>query len=138
MSLAGDEHAMVDAMSSPAAEAAFALEDAPPYLAPLPDHPLTGPIVEVLRSVFDPEIPVNIFDLGLIYRVSIDAAGQVMVEMTLTTPNCPVAGSMPDQVCAAVMSVDGVLDCDLDLVWDPPWHPGMMAEDARMALGFED
>ena len=58
--------------------------------------------------------------------------------MTLTAPNCPVAGSMPDQVRSTVLSVDGVMDCDLDLVWDPPWHPGMMTADARLALGFGD
>ncbi len=133
MSLAEDRQAMDDAVSGPGAAA----EDLPPHLAPLPDHALTGPIVEVLRTIFDPEIPVNIFDLGLIYRVEIDAIGQVAVEMTLTTPNCPVAGSMPEQVRSTVLSVEGVMDCDLELVWDPPWHPGMMGEDARMALGFD-
>ena len=137
MSIAENEPALVDAMSGPSAPDA-ALEDGPPYLAPLPDHALTAPIVDVLRTIFDPEIPVNIFDLGLIYRVEIDAVGQVAVEMTLTTPNCPVAGSMPDQVRSTVLSVDGVMDCDLDLVWDPPWHPGMMTADARLALGFGD
>ena len=124
------------ASAEPAADAAF--DELPNSLAPLPDHPLTAPIVEMLRSIYDPEIPVNIFDLGLIYRVSIDAIGQVTVEMTLTTPNCPVAGSMPEQVRSSVQSVEGVMDCDLELVWDPPWHPGMMAPDARLALGFGD
>ena len=139
MPVAEDTRAMDDAVisSGPGEAAAAAAEDLPPYLAPLPDHALTAPVIEALRSIYDPEIPVNIFDLGLIYRIEIDAEGLVTVDMTLTTPNCPVAGSMPEQVHTTVLSVDGVKDCDLDLVWDPPWHPGMMIEDARLALGFD-
>ena len=138
MTLAGEGEPMTVQAEGVPTVAQIELEDGPCGLAPLPDHALSGPIVDVLRTIYDPEIPVNIFDLGLIYRIGIDVVGQVTVEMTLTTPNCPVAGSMPEQVRMAVLSLDGVLDCDVELVWDPPWHPDLMAADARLALGFGD
>ncbi len=87
-----------------------------------------------LRSVYDPEIPVNIYDLGLIYRCDVDDRGDADIEMTLTAPACPVAGEMPQQVADAVAGVEGVGVATVTLTWDPPWRPEMMSEDAKMAL----
>lgn len=97
---------------------------------------LREPIVAALRSVYDPEIPVNIYDLGLIYRIAIAANGAVAIDMTLTAPACPVAGMMPVMVKEAVQQVDGVGDVKVDLVWDPPWGPDKMTEEARLDLGM--
>ena len=93
-------------------------------------------IIEALRTVFDPEIPVNIYDLGLVYRNDIDDRGQVTVEMTLTAPGCPVAGEMPKWVAVAVAAVEGVGEVNVCLVWDPPWNQDMMSEEARLELGM--
>ena len=93
-------------------------------------------IIEALRTVFDPEIPVNIYDLGLVYRNDIDDQGQVTVEMTLTAPGCPVAGEMPKWVADAVAAVEGVGEVNVCLVWDPPWNQDMMSEEARLELGM--
>ena len=93
-------------------------------------------IIEALRTVFDPEIPVNIYDLGLVYRNDIDDHGQVTVEMTLTAPGCPVAGEIPKWVADAVASVEGVGEVSVCLVWDPPWNQDMMSEEARLELGM--
>ncbi len=92
-------------------------------------------VIAALRDIFDPEIPVNIYDLGLIYGVEIDE-GHVVVTMTLTTPHCPVAESMPGEVELRVMAVPGVATCDVNLVWDPPWNPASMSEEARLELGM--
>ncbi len=89
-----------------------------------------------LRGVYDPEIPVNIHDLGLIYDVRIAPGGKVDIKMTLTAPGCPVAGTMPGMVEQAVAAVDGVAQVDVELVWDPPWTPDRMSEAARLELGF--
>ena len=92
-------------------------------------------IIAAIRTVHDPEIPINLYDLGLIYDLKMDEdSREVRVEMTLTTPNCPVAESMPGMVRDAVASVEGVNDVSVDLVWDPPWTSEMMSEDARTAL----
>lgn len=91
-------------------------------------------VVEALRTVHDPEIPVNIYDLGLIYRLQVEEDGFVDIDMTLTTPHCPVAESMPLMVSEAVRGVPDVADVAVNLVWDPPWSPAQMSEDARMAL----
>lgn len=91
-------------------------------------------VVEALRTVYDPEIPVNIFDLGLIYDLEIAPDGKVAIEMTLTAPACPVAGSMPGQVAETVAAVPGVGEVEVRMVWDPPWTPARMSEDARMVL----
>lgn len=105
--------------------------------APLP--PETKPasydaVVEALRTVYDPEIPVNIYDLGLIYSLEVAEDGRVDIEMTLTAPACPVAGSMPGMVAEAVSKVSGVGPVEVKLVWDPPWTPARMSDDARLAL----
>ena len=93
-------------------------------------------VIEALQTVHDPEIPVNIYELGLIYRLDIDADGRVGIDMTLTAPNCPVADLIPEQVMVAVEDVDGVTAADVQLVWDPPWDPSKMSEEARLALGM--
>ena len=94
-------------------------------------------LIEALRQVYDPELPVNIYDLGLIYRHDIDEDGQVAVEMTLTAPGCPVAGTFPAEVAQRLAALPGVGQVRVALVWDPPWHSGLMSEDARLALGLD-
>jgi FeS assembly SUF system protein len=93
-------------------------------------------IVEALKTVFDPEIPVNIYELGLIYDIDLLDEGAVKVKMTLTSPGCPVAGSLPGEVQAKVQGVPGVGAVDVELVWDPTWNPSMMSEAARLELGM--
>jgi FeS assembly SUF system protein len=93
-------------------------------------------IVAALKTCYDPEIPVDIYELGLIYDVDVDADGHAKVRMTLTSPMCPVAESLPVEVEQKVMSVEGIRSASIDLVWDPPWNPGMMSEAARLELGF--
>ncbi len=93
-------------------------------------------ILEALREVYDPEIPVNIYDLGLIYDVNVDEDGMVDIEMTLTSPACPVAGILPGQVEQKVREVPGVADVTVELVWEPAWSMDRMSEEARLELGF--
>ena len=100
------------------------------------DHALYPDILEAMRSVYDPEIPVNIYDLGLIYRVVISEENEVEIDMTLTTPGCPVAGEMPGMIAEAVEPLPGVKTVDVRLVWDPPWDMSRMSDEARMELGF--
>jgi FeS assembly SUF system protein len=93
-------------------------------------------VIEVLRTVYDPEIPVNIYELGLVYAVDVDASGKVVIRMTLTSPGCPVAGSLPYEVETKARGVPGVTDAHVDLVWDPPWDPDKMTEAAKLQLGI--
>ncbi len=93
-------------------------------------------VIAVLRTIHDPEIPVNVFDMGLIYRVDIEDDNTVTIDMTLTTPHCPVAETLPVEVEQRVAAIEGVKGCRVNIVWDPPWHPGMMSEEARLELGF--
>lgn len=93
-------------------------------------------LIEAIATVFDPEIPVNIYELGLIYAVEIDDAGGVKVEMTLTAPACPSAQELPEQVQNAVLTVPGVTSCHVETVWDPPWDPSRMTEEARLQLNM--
>lgn len=99
------------------------------------DEALQEAIIEALKEIYDPEIPVNIYDLGLIYNVEVNA-GHALVTMTLTTPHCPVAESMPSEVELRVGAVPGVGDAEVNLVWDPPWSPGNMSDEARLELGM--
>ncbi|MEL7012041.1 MAG: SUF system Fe-S cluster assembly protein [Pseudomonadota bacterium] len=100
------------------------------------DHPLYEQVVEAVRSVYDPEIPVNIYDLGLIYTIGIDDENAVSVIMTLTAPGCPVAGEMPGWVAEAIEPLAGVKQVDVDLTWEPPWGMDMMSDEAKLELGF--
>jgi FeS assembly SUF system protein len=100
------------------------------------DHPLAEAVGKSLRSVHDPEIPVNIFDLGLIYEARIDECDAVHVTMTLTTPNCPMAEIIPGQVEQAIAAVEGVSAATVELTWDPVWDPQMMTEAAKLELDF--
>jgi FeS assembly SUF system protein len=101
-----------------------------------PGGDLYEAVIAALRDIFDPEIPVNIYDLGLIYGVDVGDDGAVVVNMTLTTPHCPVAESMPGEVELRVSSVPGVRDAEVNLVWDPPWDPAKMSDEARLELGM--
>ena len=101
-----------------------------------PGGALYESVVEALKDIFDPEIPVNIYDLGLIYGVEVSPDGDAAVTMTLTTPHCPVAESMPGEVELRVGSVPGVRDAEVNLVWDPPWDPSKMSDEARLELGM--
>lgn len=99
------------------------------------DEALQEAVIAALKEIYDPEIPVNIYDLGLIYGVEIDG-GHAMVTMTLTTPHCPVAESMPGEVELRVGAVPGIGDAEVNLVWDPPWGPDKMTDEARLELGM--
>jgi FeS assembly SUF system protein len=103
------------------------LDNAPPAL---------GEIIAALRTVFDPEIPVSVYDLGLIYRIEPSDAGAVEIDMTLTAPGCPVAGTMLEMVKTAVSSVVGVRECTVNLVFDPPWDKSRMSEETQLELGL--
>lgn len=121
----------------PAASAAVPGADAAAGTAPeTSGGDLHQQVIEMLSTIFDPEIPVNIYELGLVYGVEASAEGDVTVTMTLTTPNCPVAGSMPGEVETRVGTIPGVRHVEVNLVWDPPWTPERMSEAARLELGM--
>ncbi len=101
-----------------------------------PEH-IRASVVDVLKTVYDPEIPVDIWELGLIYGLDVDESGGVKIRMTLTSPMCPVAETLPPEVEAKARTVAGVSDVKLDVVWDPPWSPSMMSEAARLELNVE-
>lgn len=108
-----------------------------PLIAPSStEHALYEQVVDACRTVFDPEIPVNIYDLGLIYTIAIDDENAVKVTMTLTAPGCPVAGEMPGWVADAIGFVPGVRDVDVEMTFDPQWGMDMMSDEARLELGF--
>ena len=125
------------------------MSDAPPTNTPsnpgvgtwtpdgeMPPAPSEDDVLGAIATVYDPEIPVNIYELGLIYAIELDDAGGVKVEMTLTAPGCPSAQELPVQVRDAVMALPGVRDCEVETVWDPPWDPSRMTEEARLALNM--
>ena len=97
---------------------------------------LEARVIEMLRTCYDPEIPVDIYELGLIYDIDINAAGLVNVRMTLTSPACPVAGTLPPEVESKIRAVDGVTDANVEVVWDPPWTPDRMSEAAKLQLNM--
>ena len=99
-------------------------------------QPSEEAVIAACGSVYDPEIPVNIYELGLIYAIDIGDDGQVRVEMSLTAPGCPSAQELPDQVREAVLAVPGVAGCAVEVVWDPPWDPSRMSEEARLSLNM--
>ncbi len=118
------------------AETQSQLEGTPLIRPSTTDHPLYDSIVEACRTVFDPEIPVNIFDLGLVYTIDIAEEGDVRVTMTLTAPGCPVAGEMPGWLAEAIEPLPGVKTVEVEITWDPPWGMDMMSDEARLELGF--
>ena len=112
------------------------IEGAPLIRPSSTDHPLYETVADACRTVFDPEIPVNISDLGLVYTIDIDPENAVNITMTLTAPGCPVAGEMPGWVADAVGSVAGVKQVDVAMTFDPPWGMDMMSDEAKLELGF--
>jgi FeS assembly SUF system protein len=119
--------------------------NAPPETAPLASAEAAAAgaaasiedgIVEALKTVYDPEIPVNIYEMGLIYDLNVEPGGRVQIKMTLTSPGCPVAGTLPGEVKDKVESVPGVAGAEVEVVWDPVWNPSMMSESARLQLGM--
>ncbi|HXU30565.1 MAG TPA: SUF system Fe-S cluster assembly protein [Thermoanaerobaculia bacterium] len=97
---------------------------------------LENAVVEALQTIYDPEIPVNIYELGLIYDLDVQASGRVHIQMTLTAPACPVAGTLPGEIQAKVAGVPGVTEAEVELVWEPAWDPSRMSEAARLQLGM--
>jgi FeS assembly SUF system protein len=146
--VAAPPRARVDDVEAPAESAGDKLQRKRDYLegflsekpqglaAGEPGGALHEAVVDALKEIYDPEIPVNIYDLGLIYGVEVTADADVMVTMTLTTPHCPVAESMPAEVELRVGAVPGVRDCEVNLVWDPPWDMAKMTDEARLELGM--
>ena len=118
------------------------LEDEPMSQTPTPsaagvkEQVLQNQIIEVLQSIYDPEIPVDIYELGLIYDIAVNHLGEVLIRMTLTSPACPVAGTLPIEVETKVAAVPGVRQCEVELVWEPPYSMEMMSEAARLQLGL--
>lgn len=137
----GRKKKATDAGAAEAAGAVPVPQDAPPPSGdggePIDVEAVRQAILEVLRTIYDPEIPVNIYEIGLIYGLDVAPDGRVNVRMTLTTPMCPAAESLPPEVEAKVGGVRGVRDVVVDLVWDPPWTPAMMSEDARLLLNIQ-
>jgi FeS assembly SUF system protein len=118
------------------AETKEPLEGTPLIRPSSKDHPLYPAVVEACRTVYDPEIPVNIYDLGLVYTIEISAENEVAITMTLTAPGCPVAADMPGWVADAVEPLPGVKQVDVNLTWEPQWGMDMMSDEARLELGF--
>ncbi len=136
---AGSSEAGAEASASPSEPEAA---EAPPSLAAAlqaqgpPDPHLVDAVIEMLHTVYDPEIPVDVYELGLIYGVQVDAFGFVQISMTLTSPNCPSAQALPEEVREKVSAIDGVSGADVEIVWDPPWSPDRMSEEARLELNM--
>lgn|SRR4030042_4106891 len=97
---------------------------------------LENKIIEAIKTCYDPEIPVNIYEMGLIYDIQIDNNHLVQIKMTLTSPGCPVAGTLPGEIQEKVKSIEGISNAKVEVVWDPPWNPDMMSEEAKLELGF--
>ena len=129
------EQADSPAVSSPDPSPNAAEADAEPGVQ-IPDQAIRGAVIEVLKTVYDPEIPVDIYEMGLIYAVEVSGNAHVHITMTLTTPMCPVAETLPPEVEQKVRSLAGVRSVELDLVWDPPWSMDMMSDAARLSLNF--
>jgi FeS assembly SUF system protein len=117
-------------------DASLAPEPVPSALSQAELDALTDTLVEKLKTVFDPEIPVDIYELGLIYKVDVSDEKDVVIDMTLTAPGCPVAGDMPDWVRDAVMTIDGIKSCTVNLVFEPPWDPSLMSDEAKLELNM--
>lgn len=118
------------------ADTANQLEGTPLIQPSSTGHPLYDQVVGACRSVYDPEIPVNIYDLGLVYTIDINSENEVGILLTLTAPGCPVAGEMPGWLAGAIEPLPGIKQVDVQLTWDPPWGMDMMSDEARLELGF--
>lgn len=116
--------------------AGFLAQQPAPHPAGEPGGALYEGVIDALKEIYDPEIPVNIYDLGLIYGVEVTAEGHAVVTMTLTTPHCPVAESMPGEVELRVSAVPGIATAEVNLIWDPPWDPAKMSDEAKLELGM--
>jgi FeS assembly SUF system protein len=125
-----------DVKTDPAAAAAASAAEKPSAIPADEMSRLSGEIVDALKTVYDPEIPADIYELGLIYKVDIDDDRMVKIDMTLTTPNCPSAAELPAQVENAVAGVAGVREAKVTIVWDPPWDPSRMSDEARTVLNM--
>ena len=112
------------------------LEGAPLIAPSSVDHPLYDQVVDACRTVYDPEIPVNIYELGLVYTIDISDENEVNIVMSLTAPGCPVAGEMPGWLAEAIEPIPGVKQVDVQITWEPPWGMDMMSDEARLELGF--
>lgn len=123
-------------MTDPNSQNNAPMEGAPMIAPSTTDHPLYDAIVDACRSVYDPEIPVNIYDLGLVYTIEINSENEVHLVMTLTAPGCPVAGEMPGWLADAIEPLAGVKQVDVELTWEPQWGMEMMSDEARLELGF--
>jgi len=135
---AGEPVAAIEAAPA-AGEPVAASETAPAQVSAIPEAELarlTDDIVGALKTVYDPEIPADIYELGLVYKIDIEDDRKVKIQMTLTAPGCPVAGEMPGWVQNAVSAVEGVSDVDVEMVFDPPWTPDRMSEEAQVAVGW--
>ncbi len=130
-----DFHSPFDAMA-PAEQSDFTATEGAPIDLTTTSVAAEDQVIAALRTVHDPEIPVNIYDLGLIYDTTIHDDGTIEIEMSLTAPGCPVAGEMPGEVARAVAALPGAGEVTVRLVWEPPWTPELMSEDARLALGM--
>ena len=117
-------------------DASLAADRTPSALSQAELDGLTDRLIEKLKTVYDPEIPVDIYELGLIYKVDVSDDKDVAIDMTLTAPGCPVTGDMPDWVREAVMSIEGVKSCAVNLVFDPPWDPSLMSDEAKLELNM--
>ncbi len=120
-------------IESPLAEVPPVLQEAP---AARSEAALENAVVETLQTIYDPEIPVNIYELGLIYDLDVQPSGHVHIQMTLTAPACPVAGTLPGEIQEKVAGVAGVTSAEVELVWEPTWDPSRMSEAARLQLGM--
>src|SRR5687767_5386992 len=126
----------VDALLAPPPAAATSSQPQIGEIDPVKTEAMKPSIVDAISTVFDPEIPVNIYELGLIYEINVDTDSRVGVRMTLTSPACPSAQQLPSEVRYKVKALDGVADCNVEIVWEPPWTKDMMSETAKLSLGI--
>jgi FeS assembly SUF system protein len=126
----------VDALTAPPPASATSSQPQIGEIDPVKTEAMKPAIVDAISTVFDPEIPVNIYELGLIYEINVDTDSRVGVRMTLTSPACPSAQQLPSEVRYKVKALDGVADCNVEIVWEPPWTKDMMSETAKLSLGI--
>jgi len=135
-SAAADSGLNVDALTAPPAPSATSSQPQIGEIDKVKTEAMKPAIVDAISTVFDPEIPVNIYELGLIYEINVDTADRVGIQMTLTSPACPSAQQLPSEVRYKVKALEGVADCNVEIVWEPPWTKEMMSETAKLSLGI--